>query len=274
LRRFFLLTALPVSLISSAVLIGVGSAQASASTSSAQAPASTRQGPAGTHCPRDGVNAALSFAPPSPAIVYYLFGDPRLGPKYLPRYGPIGKMLTDYRRFDATGPNTFLSCFWRTVPYATNWRYPKDNGFLVVHGKPVEHTVVLRPGQEIDLFGNPGNPTNPAMSKGGQFLSPAGTPYEDRALPPTNLDTYATSAPFNYHLYIVLKKFSVLAGPIAPWFDQPGGGIQDYLGNTREPDLPSSPGIANLVNRGYVQELPVGVSGAAVKASFRVIPRG
>jgi hypothetical protein len=274
LRRFFLLSALPASLISSAVLIGATSTQASTSTTSTQAPTSTSGSWAPTHCPRDGVNAASPFIPPSPAIVYYLFGDPRLGPKHLPRYGPIGKMLAGYMRFDATGPDTFLSCFWRVVPYATNWRYPKDNGFLVVHGKPVEHTVVLRPGQEIDLFGNPGNPMNPAMGKGGQFLSPAGTPYEDRALPPTNLDTYATSAPFNYHLYVVLKKFSVLAGPIAPWFDQPGGGIQDYLADTTEPDLPSSPGIANLVNRGYVQELPVGVSDSAVKASFRVAPCG
>ena len=108
------------------------------------------------------------------------------------------------------------------------------------------------------LFGNPGNPANPAANKGGQFLAPAGTPYEDRAIPPTNLDTYAASAPFNYHLYKVLKKFSVLAGPVAPWFDQPGRGIQDYLDATTGPGLPPEPGIANLVNQGYVKELPVG----------------
>jgi hypothetical protein len=207
-----------------------------------------------------------SFAPPNPEIVPYLFGDPRLGPRYLPRHGPIGRMLAGYRRFDATGPNAFLDCFWKTAPYM-NWRYPKDNGFLVIHGKPVERTVTLLPGQEIDLFGNPGNPAHPDMNKGGHFLSPADTSYEDRALPPTNLDTYAASAPFNYYLYIVLKKFSVLAGPIAPWFDQPGGGIQDYLGDTTGPCLPPDPGIANLVKEGYVQELPVGAP--VVKDSHR-----
>jgi hypothetical protein len=252
--------------------MGADSTQALTSTGT-QAPASTGGSWAGAHCPGDGVPATSSFTPPSPAIVSYLFGDPRLGPRYLPQYGPIGKILAGYRRFDATGPNTFLDCFWRTAPYA-NWRYPKDNGFLVVHGWPVEYTVVLHPGQEIDLFGNPGNPADPATNKGGQFLAPAGTPYEDRAIPPTNLDTYAASAPFNYYLYMVLKKFSVLAGPTAPWFDQPGGGIQAYLADTTGPGLPPNPGIANLVNQGYVQELPVGTPGPAFKARFRVVPCG
>jgi hypothetical protein len=264
LRRLFLLVALPVSLILSAVFIG---------TSSTQVLASTGGGWTGIRCPRGGEPPMSSFMPPSPEIVRYLFGDPRLGPKYLPRQGPIGKMLVGYMRFDATGPITFLDCFWRTVPYE-NWRYPKYHGFLVVHGKPVQRTVALRPGQEIDLFGNPGNPDDPALNKGGQFLSPAGTPYQDRALPPTNLNTYSASAPFNYHLYVVLKEFPVLAGPIAPWFDQPGGGTQDYLADTTEPDLPSSPGIANLVNKGYVQQLPVGAFDSAFKPGFRVITCG
>jgi hypothetical protein len=246
LRRLFLVVTLLASLISSAVLTGIGSGQALASTGGS---------PPGTQCPRGGVTPTSSFAPPSPEIVRYLFGDPRLGPRYLPRYGQIGRMLAGYQRFGATRPSTFIDCFWTTAPNA-NWRYPKDNGFRIVHGKPVERTVTLRRGQEIDLFGNPGNPADPAANKGGQFLAPAGTPYEDRAIPPTNLDTYAASARFNYHLYKVLKKFSVLAGPVAPWFDQPGGGIQDYLAATTGPGLPPDPGIANLVNQGYVKELP------------------
>jgi hypothetical protein len=53
--------------------------------------------------------------------------------------------------------------------------------------------------------------------------------------PPTNLDTYSASAPFNYYRYQVQKAFSVMAGRIAPWFGQPGGGIQDYLADTNGP---------------------------------------
>jgi hypothetical protein len=191
--------------------------------------------------------------------VSYFSGDPRLGPKYLPLHGPIAKMLAGYTRYGSSDPSTFLDCFWTTTPYA-NWRYPIDNGFVVVHGQPATRTVTLRPSTEIDLFGNPGNPTDPAKSKGGQFLAPAGTPYMDRAIPPTNLDTYSASAPFNYYLYKVVKKFSVLSGRIAPWFGQPGGGIQDYLGDTTGPGLPPDPGIANLVNLGYVQVVPVTTS--------------
>ncbi len=171
--------------------------------------------------------------------------------------GPIGRMTAGYVRFMYLRPKSFLACYWRAEPYA-NWRYPRDHGFLVVGGKPVEHMAVLRPGQKIDLFGNPGNPANPVASKGGQFLSPAGTPYALRALPPTNLDTYSASAPYNYYLYQVQKAFSVLAGPAAPWFGQPGGGIQDYLADTTGPGLPPDPGIANLVQQGYVRQLPAG----------------
>ena len=193
--------------------------------------------------------------PPSPPAGPYLLMNVRLGPKYLPLRGPVAKMLVGYIRYDDSAPYTFIACYWKTTPYA-NWRYPSDNGFVVVDGKPVEHTITLRPGQEIDLFGNPGS-KDPTGSSGGQFLSPAGTPYEDRALPPTNLDTYPGNHPFNYYLYKVVKKFSVLSGPIAPWFDQPGGGIQDYLGDTKGPGLPDSPGIANLVKAGYVKVLPM-----------------
>ncbi len=37
--------------------------------------------------------------------------------------------------------------------------------------------------------------------------------------------------PYNYHLYRVIEAFEVIAGPIAPWFGQPGQGVQ-YMLNT------------------------------------------
>ena len=35
--------------------------------------------------------------------------------------------------------------------------------------------------------------------------------------------------PYNYHVYKVLTDLTVLAGPIAPWFGQPGQGVQYQL---------------------------------------------
>jgi Tuberculosis necrotizing toxin len=246
LRRFLLLAAIFAFLLSSALVAGVGSAHG-------QARASTT----GSSCPAGGVTPTSTFGPPNPDLIPYLSGDPRLGPKYLPGNGTIARMLTGYVRFSYSGSQGFLLCYWRAGQTFANWRYPADHGFVIVQGQPAEHMVVLHPGQEIDLFGNPGNPANPSANKGGQFVSPAGTLYRNRALPPTNLDTYSASAPFNYYLYQVRKAFSVMAGRIAPWFGQPGGGIQDYLAGTTGPGLPANPGIANLVQQGYVREMPV-----------------
>lgn len=255
MRRFLLLVAIFTFLLSAALVAGVGSAQDRARASTT-----------GFACPAGGVTPTSTFGPPNPDVIPYLFGDPRLGPKHLPGNGTIGTMLIGYMRFTFTGPKDFLLCYWRAGQTYANWRYPADHGFVIVHGQPVEHLVVLHPGQEIDLFGNPGNPANPSANKGGQFVSPAGTLYRDRALPPTNLDTYSASAPFNYYLYQVQKAFSVMAGPIAPWFGQPGGGIQDYLADTTGAGLPASPGIANLVQQGYVKEMPVSVSASKSKS--------
>ena len=62
-------------------------------------------------------------------------------------------------------------------------------------------------GMKLDRFG----------SEYGSFLSPAGAPYSQRALPPSNLDTPTSdpSYPYNYHVYEVAKPFVVLSGPIA-----------------------------------------------------------
>lgn len=63
----------------------------------------------------------------------------------------------------------------------------------------------------------------------GTFLSTADTPYSQRSLPPSSLDNPTTGSseyPSNYHVYRVLKDFTVEGGPIAPWFGQPGLGTQ------------------------------------------------
>lgn len=38
--------------------------------------------------------------------------------------------------------------------------------------------------------------------------------------------------PYEYRLYIVLKRLDILGGPIAPWFGQPGLGVQFFTGPT------------------------------------------
>ena len=77
----------------------------------------------------------------------------------------------------------------------------------------------LQVGTLLDRFGG----------ETGNFLSPKGAPYVERALPPVNLNnnrTNVTDYPNGYHVYEVVKEFEVLAGPIAAWFGQPGGGTQ------------------------------------------------
>lgn len=55
----------------------------------------------------------------------------------------------------------------------------------------------------------------------GRFAHPLGTPFPQRSLPPSSV-----SAP--YHRYEVLADLGpgIVEGPVAPWFGQPGGGIQ------------------------------------------------
>ncbi|MGV9797639.1 TNT domain-containing protein [Mycobacterium sp. NPDC003449] len=87
--------------------------------------------------------------------------------------------------------------------------------------------AVLHPGEMFDRYG-PGF---------GQFGSPVGTAFPDRALPPQSLDA-------GYHRYEVVRPVPIWQGPIAPAMGQPGGGIQYYFPNS----------IVDLVNAGYLKE--------------------
>lgn len=196
------------SVLGSLLLVGVAPAAVQADEAHARH---------GAHCPirqrARGTNTA-----PNPPLQRYFDSDWRLGPRGLPRSGPIGRMLRRYWRLDSTSQYWFLGCYWQTNPVSakSGWWYPDHNGFLLVHGKPVEQPRTLRAGQLVDLFG----------SGFGNFLAPAGTPYDRRAIPPSNLNTYDVTHPFGYHLYRVVKAFTVEAGPIRPWFGQPGLGLQ------------------------------------------------
>lgn len=112
------------------------------------------------------------------------------------------------------------------LDWADNTKYPQ--GF----SSPTDRNpVTLSPGQTIDRFGGPN----------GQFTSPAGTPYPQRALPSSNLDGPS------YHQYEVIKPLPVWQGGIAPQMGEPGGGVQHYL--------PVS--VQALIEGGYLREKPL-----------------
>jgi hypothetical protein len=109
------------------------------------------------------------------------------------------------------------------VDEAGNIKWPTNNGF---DGAPTTET--LKPGTIVDRYGG----------ETGKFVSPKGTPYENRSLPPGS-----DARP--YHVYEVVKSIDVKAGKIAAWFGQPGGGIQYQFTQS----------IEELIQSGYLRRL-------------------
>ena len=129
----------------------------------------------------------------------------------------------DYKYYGDMSKQDFYDKFWDAS--AHGWKYPPSDGFS---GPPAPNT--LRPGDVIDRFGNPG----------GRYASPADTLFPDRAIPPTSLGS-------PYHQYEVVKPLppSVTEGPIAPWFEMPGGGQQYHFDET----------IEWYLNHGFLKEI-------------------
>lgn len=169
----------------------------------------------------------------------YLDGDYRLGPRTTPDAGPVALQLFGYSRLADLTPGQFIARYWD--PSANSWKYPPDNGFLVIAGHPVEYRLNLKPGSPLDRYG----------SIYGGYLAPAGTPYWARSLPPSNLDD-ATGFTCNYHTYTVLKAFKVEAGPAAPDFGQPGLGLQYQLVASLLPGDPAQASVQWLLVHGYL----------------------
>ncbi|KAJ5582240.1 hypothetical protein N7535_000860 [Penicillium sp. DV-2018c] len=165
-------------------------------------------------------------------------GDPRLGPKHLPKYFPLSNELETYSRFGELCPFEFLDKWTVNAsdPKAY-WVYPDHDGFATTSEDiSILGNFTLRVGQKLDRFG----------SEYGKFLAPLGAPYIERALPPSNLFAPGDSSfPYNYHVYEVTKEFDVLLGPITPWFEQPGFGSQ----------LLATSSVADLVDGGFLKRL-------------------
>ena len=103
--------------------------------------------------------------------------------------------------------------------------YPEANGFV----DGVYENEVIQPGEIIDRYGSNGT---------GQYFSPGGTSFEERALPP-----FMEEQP--YTKYEVIRQIPVKSGETATWFDQPGGGTQ-YLTDMT---------VDELILNGYIREL-------------------
>ena len=141
------------------------------------------------------------------------------------------KVAANLNPFDANGnikfkPDTYTQFYDKNG----NKIYPGTNGnvhtdgFLNGYCQP----FTFEEGDVFDRYG----------SRSGRFVAPLGTPYPARSLPPgTHLSTYEK--------YIVKKPFDAYVGITAPWFNQPGGGIQYKLTMT----------IQELIDGKYILEI-------------------
>lgn len=172
-------------------------------------------------------------------------GDQRLGPIDLPRYFPLSTEVATYYRFGDLCPYEFLAKYSVNVSDPTAFFiFPGANGFAnSTNQTPIVGIATLEKGRKIDRFGDPN----------GTFLSPLGTPYIERALPPKNLFAPENSSfPYNYHVYQVLEPITVALGPITGWFEQPGLGTQFVLqGNDTVASLVGSNKLKILEKREY-----------------------
>lgn len=124
----------------------------------------------------------------------------------LPKKLPLAAEIYGYDRLGGLCPGAFLQRWYNTT--ARSYIYPPQNGFqLNTASQPIEGNQTLTVGMRLDRFG----------SEFGFFLSPIGAPYNQRAIPPSNLDTPPTEPnfPYNYHVYEVVKSFDTLSGPVA-----------------------------------------------------------
>ncbi|KAJ3474761.1 hypothetical protein NLG97_g9708 [Lecanicillium saksenae] len=186
-------------------------------------------------CDCKGARAATNDAA---ASTTYLCGDARLGPVQLPTKLPLGSFVATYNRLGSSSISVdeFLRAW--TDPATGEYKKPPRNGFMRdVDGNGINGTMQLEVGTLIDRFGD----------EDGEYVLAASAPFSQRSLPPSNLDTDPSSPdfPYGYHLYRVVRPFSVSGGPIAPWYGQPGLGAQFYTGDVGS--------IKKLLAVGYIE---------------------
>jgi hypothetical protein len=181
--------------------------------------------------------------PPDQCSAASYDGNPLLGPADLPFIGRVGRQLVGYQRTGGMSVPDFLATYRDAA--GTGWIYPPGNGFVLDRfGNPVVWISRLERGTLVDRYG----------SVYGSFLAPEGTAYARRSIPPSNLGSNPPGS-CNYHVYRVLRPFDVDAGRTAPWFAQPGGGIQDLLDPNLITNAPTPLNVQWLLNNGYLEEV-------------------
>ena len=114
---------------------------------------------------------------------------------------------------------------------------PNIDGFL--HG--YSETDIIPKGSRINRYGDNGN---------AQYFSPVETTLEERALPPGTENKKLLEIE-------VLQDIPCSSGKIAPWFDQPGGGIQYFTNQKIETPTGElvEATLENLEYYGYIRIL-------------------
>lgn len=128
-------------------------------------------------------------------------------------------MLANYHPLGRECPQGYFDTF---VNYTGTITYPPQQGFkLDINGTQIFSSITIPNGTYVDRFGG----------YNSTFVSPVGTLYEQRAIPPSNLVRRGVNGSI-YYRFLTLGPIDVENGTIAPWYGQPGGGIQYVL-----PDL-------------------------------------
>lgn len=158
-----------------------------------------------------------------------------LGADTPPTSGEVGRLTQGYDKYGGLTREEFLQKYWD--PTARDgqggWRYPPNDGF---DGPRVPYTPQV--GELFDRFGSPA----------GEYLSPQGAKFSERALPPGNLNPQFDH--HGYRVYEVIKPWDSAAGQadlgrIAPAFEQPGGGTQ----------LKTSRSVQWLLDNDYIRDV-------------------
>lgn len=110
--------------------------------------------------------------------------------------------------------------------------WPPDNGFAT---EPTE--IELPIGAKIDRY----SLKSKYEDVSGYYFAPVDTPYEQRALAPGSDKNFYTQ-------YEVVRPFLVEEGYTAPWFGQPGGGVQYHVKGEEI-------SVAQLLTDGYIKPI-------------------
>ncbi|EED22062.1 conserved hypothetical protein [Talaromyces stipitatus ATCC 10500] len=137
------------------------------------------------------------------AVSTALCGDQRLGPTALPSHTLINSMLVNYHPSGMECPQGYRDAWINYTGIATS---PPLHGFkMFPNGTQIMSRVTIPNNIYIVRFGDP-NCT---------YVSPAGTPYEHRAIPPSNLVRRSANGTV-YGRILTLTEIEVENGTIAP----------------------------------------------------------